>query len=86
MMRKLQCAQNKVIRYILNYNSRRQIGFRDFENMKMRMWRNHGDYLFICIMLPQVEEVTHSYNTEIIVDICYLNLVFRVESPLSTME
>ena len=47
---KLQTAQNKLIRYVLHYDSRQHLGYDDFVKVKYLSVGKRVDYLTVCMM------------------------------------
>ena len=71
---KLQSAQNRIVRYILNYSSRQHLSFVDFNKLKWLNVSFRVDYLTLNLMysihtkcapsyLCNVEPVNHQYST-----------------------
>ena len=47
---KLQCAQNKIIRYVLNYHPRKHVGFQEFRKLGWLNVSSRVDYLTLNLM------------------------------------
>jgi len=71
---KLQCAQNKMIRYIKCYDSRTHLTYDDFKELRMLDVNRRVDYLTLSLMynifhgsaptyLCNINTVSHEYNT-----------------------
>ena len=71
---KLQTAQNKMIRYLLNYGCRRHIGFNDFKKSNFLDINARVDYMSLNMMfnifnnvapsyMCDIDRITHSHNT-----------------------
>jgi hypothetical protein len=71
---RLQRAQNKIIRYILNYDNRKHIGYNEFRTVRMLNVKYRIDYLTLSHMynvfngnapsyLCNIEDTRHEYNT-----------------------
>ena len=62
---KLQTAQNKMIRYLLNYGCRRHIGFRDFKKSNCLDINARVDYMSLNLMFNILNNVAPSYMCDI---------------------
>ena len=62
---KLQTAQNKMIRYLLNYGCRRHIGFSEFKKSNCLDINARVDYMSLNLMFNIVNNVAPSYMCDI---------------------
>ena len=62
---KLQTAQNKMIRYLLNYGCRRHIGFSDFKKSNCLDINARVDYVSLNLMFNIFNNVAPSYMCDI---------------------
>ena len=62
MKNKLQTAQNKMIRYLLNYGCRRHIGFNDFKKSNFLDINARVDYMSLNMMFNIFNNVAPSYT------------------------
>ena len=62
---KLQTAQNKMIRYLLNYGCRRHIGFNDFKKSNCLDINARVDYISLNLMFNIFNNVAPSYMCDI---------------------
>ena len=62
---KLQTAQNKMIRYLLNYGCRRHIGFSDFKKSNCLDINARVDYMSLNLMFNIFNNVAPSYMCDI---------------------
>ena len=62
---KLQTAQNKMIRYLLNYGCRRHIGFSDFKKLNCLDINARVDYMSLNLMFNIFNNVAPSYMCDI---------------------
>ena len=71
---RLQTAQNKAMRYVLDYENRKHIGFSDFCKLKWLNISKRVDYFSLCMMyrvhsgtapkyLCDLKPVSHRYRT-----------------------
>ena len=65
MKRKLQTAQNNMIKYLLNYGCRRHIGFSDFKKSNCLDINARVDYVSLNLMFNIFNNVVPSYMCDI---------------------
>lgn len=76
---KFQKAQNKIVRYILNYDSRQHLYFEDFKKVNMLSVENRVDYITLCHMFNINKGIAPSY-------LCDLNITVHTHSTRSNSD